>query len=49
MENYKKMYLLLFNASTDAIESMEKLNIGSAKETLMQAQQATEELFMQEN
>ena len=47
MENYQKMYLLLFNAITDSIESIEKLNIGSAKEKLIQAQQAAEELFMQ--
>ena len=47
MENYQKMYLLLFNAITDSIESIEKLNIGSAKETLVQAQQDAEELFIQ--
>ena len=47
MENYQKMYLLLFNAITDSIESIEKLDIGSAKEKLIQAQQDAEELFIQ--
>ena len=47
MENYQKMYLLLFNAITDSIAFIEKLDIGSAKETLIQAQQDAEELFMQ--
>ena len=41
MEEYKKMYLLLFNAITDALEQMEKQNYGSAKETLITAQQKT--------
>ena len=47
MENYQKMYLLLFNAITDSIESMEKLDFGNAKELLIQAQQRAEELFIQ--
>ena len=47
MENYQKMYLLLFNAITDSIESIEKLDIGSAKEKLIQAQLDAEELFIQ--
>ena len=47
MEIYQKMYFLLFNAITDSIASIEKLDIGSAKEKLIQAQQDAEELFMQ--
>ena len=46
MEEYKKMYLLLFNAITDALEQMEKQHYGSAKETLITAQQKTEEIYM---
>ena len=49
MENYQKMYLLLFNAITDSIESIERLDIGGAKEILIQAQQDAEEIFMQED
>ena len=30
--NYEKMYHLLFNAITDALEQMEKQNLGSAKD-----------------
>ena len=47
MEKYQKMYLLLFNSITDSIESMEKLDFVNAKEKLIQAQQAAEELFIQ--
>ena len=48
MENYQKMYLLLFNAITDAIECIERLDICRAKETLIQAQQDAEEVFIGE-
>ena len=37
--NYEKMYHLLFNAITDALEQMEKQNLGSAKDLLTTAQQ----------
>ena len=30
--NYEKMYHLLFNAITDALEQMEKQNLGNAKD-----------------
>ena len=46
MPNYQKMYTTLFNAMTDAIENIEKLNFGEAKELLIQAQQKTEELYI---
>ena len=45
--NYEKMYHLLFNAITDALEQMEKQNLGSAKELLTTAQQKTEEIYME--
>ena len=35
--NYEKMYHLLFNAITDALEQMEKQNLGSAKDLLLSA------------
>ena len=46
MEEYKKMYLLLFNAITDALEQMEKQNYGTVKETLIAAQQQAEEIYI---
>ena len=45
--NYEKMYQLVFNAITDALEQMEKQNLGSAKDLLTTAQQKTEEIYME--
>ncbi len=45
MPDYQKMYYMLFNAITDAIEEMGK-NVGAAKELLILAQQQTEELYI---
>ena len=45
--NYEKMYHLLFNAITDALEQMEKQNLGSAKDLLTAAQQKAEEIYME--
>ena len=45
--NYEKMYHLLFNALTDALEQMEKQNLGSAKDLLTTAQQKAEEIYME--
>ena len=45
--NYEKMYHLLFNAITDALEQMEKQNLGSAKDLLTTAQQKTVEIYME--
>ncbi len=47
MPDYEKMYHLLFNAITDALEQMEKQNLGSAKDLLTTAQQKTEEIYME--
>ena len=44
--DYEKLYHLLFNAITDALEQMEQQNYGSAKETLIAAQQQAEEIYM---
>ena len=46
MPDYEKMYHLLFNAATDALEQMEEQNFGTAKETLISAQQKAEEMYI---
>ena len=46
MEDYAKLYHLLFNAITDALEQMNAQNFGCAKETLIAAQQNAEELYI---
>ncbi len=43
---YQKMYNTLFNAVTDAIENLQKNNIGLALNTLIKAQQDTEEVYV---
>ena len=34
MPDYRKMYAIAFNAISDALEELDKLNIGVAKECL---------------
>lgn len=46
MTDYKAMYLLLFNAVTDALEKMDRQNNGEASALLIAAQQKAEELYM---
>ena len=46
MPDYEKMYHLLFNAITDALEQIEQQNLGIAKDQLISAQQKTEELYI---
>ena len=46
MEDYTKLYHLLFNAITDAVEQMNAQNFGSAQETLVSAQQKAEDLYI---
>lgn len=41
-----KLYTTLFNAITDAVRELDKLNIGSAKEILLHAQLTTEGMFI---
>lgn len=43
---YKEMYLHLFNAITDTLGALEKGNIWDAKRLLMEAQCATEEMYI---
>ena len=49
MTDYQKMYLTMFNAVTDALEHMERLDFGMAKKTLLQAQCIAEEIYMEQN
>lgn len=44
---YKKMYLTLFNAVTDALRLMEKGNSAGAAELLRRTQRSTEEIYME--
>ena len=46
MPDYEKMYHLLFNAVTDALEQIEQQNFGSAKDLLIAAQQQAEEIYI---
>ena len=46
MPDNEKMYHLLFNAITDALEQIEQQNFGSAKDLLIAAQQEAEEIYM---
>lgn len=48
MPDYQKMYLLLFNAITDALEEMEKQNYGEAAELLRKAQVDGESIYMED-
>ena len=45
---YRELYFGLFNAITDALEEMEKLNFGAAKEILKQAQIDAEEAYLEQ-
>ena len=44
---YQKMYYTLFNAITDALRLMEKENSAEAAALLRQAQQSTEEQYIE--
>lgn len=46
MLNYKDLYLNLFSAAADAVEAIEAMNFGQAKEILIAAQQMAEEQHM---
>ena len=43
---WKKMYICMFNESTDALRLLEKGNIWEAKKILMEAQCDAEEIYM---
>ena len=46
MGDYQKLYTKLFNAITDALEALEQLNVGEAKDLLRRAQQEAEEDYL---
>ena len=46
MPDYQKMYTTLFNAITDALEEIQKQNIGLAQERLIAAQQLAEDIYI---
>ncbi len=46
-DEYKKAYLSLFNAVTDALEALRESNYGQAAELLKQGQIQAEENFIQ--
>ena len=46
MPNYQKLYTLLFNGITDALEELGRMNVGRAQELLRTAQQETEEGYL---
>ena len=48
MQRYRKMYTTLFNAMTDANESLKRQNYADAMEILIQAQQTAEEIYVNE-
>lgn len=44
---FKRMYLLLFNRITDALEALERGCPGQARAILIRAQQDAEELYLE--
>ena len=46
MVNYQKMYTLLFNAITDAVDQLEQFQPGKARTLLIRAQRAAEEVYI---
>ena len=43
---YKRMYFKLFNGVSDALLALQEQNYGTAKRLLLEAQRATEELYL---
>ena len=48
MEDFKELYFYLFGKVADALEELEKENIGRAKELLLTAMQEAEERYIEE-
>ncbi len=46
MTDYQKMYLLLFNRITNALDELEKRNYGNATDILKNAQQEAESIYI---
>ncbi len=47
MQDYKTLYIHLFGAVSDALDELEKINFGNAKDILVCAQQESEESYLQ--
>ena len=47
MTDYQKLYTMLFNAMTDAVDAMERLQFMRAREILIAVQRQTEEEYME--
>jgi hypothetical protein len=47
MPDYEKLYRIVFNGITDALEAFEKEGYESAKEMLIKAQQAAEDYYIE--
>ena len=48
MEDFKELYFYLFGKVADALEELEKENIGRAKELLITAMQEAEERYIKD-
>ena len=46
--NWERLYHLLFNRITDALEELDRRNYGNAGELLREAQREAEELYLEE-
>lgn len=46
MQDYKKLYHIMFNAATDAELELESGNISAAKKILVRAQQRAEDEYL---
>ena len=46
MPDYQKLYTIMFNAATDVLEELDKLNIGAAKQRIREAQSRAEDLYI---
>ena len=46
MQDYQKLYTMLFNACTDAVEAMDRMDFGTARTLLVRAQQEAEEWYL---
>lgn len=44
--DYKQLYTLLFNVSTDALEQIAEQNYGKARDILITAQRDAEEIYI---
>ena len=48
MIDYKPLYHTMLNASENAIKAIEEQNFGMAKDILIHAEQAAEEVYLQQ-